>query len=225
MSSARSFGDDRAATRRWPAAMAAYLIAKARAAAACGWAVGEFWMMRGTSPTHGWILAGALLGSTAIAGSALADLRVNFVEGAPTDRFVIANAGPCPVGPATVTIDLARSAAGLYVDTTAQGAGVQVFQPLKVARGGEWVAAAPAVADGDQILTTKLTGLPPGAAVTLTLDIDDSLASGPRGQTQIAGSEIEGAAVMVSYDDVGVPGGAPFGADGVALIAAPGCVS
>lgn len=167
----------------------------------------------------------AAAAAAAVGGSAHADLSVRFVESAPTDRFEIENTGLCPIGRLTVTIDLAGSAAGLLFDTTGAGAGVQVFQPLRIAQGEERVERLAEIADGDQILSASLTGLSPGEAVVLTIDVDDTLAAGPRGQTQIAGSEIEGAAALISFEDADIPGAAAFAADGRALIAAPGCVS
>ena len=61
-----------------------------------------------------------------------ADIVVNFVESAPKDRFVIENTGECEFENLVVEIDLSGSAGGLIFDTTATGAGVEVFQPFEV---------------------------------------------------------------------------------------------
>lgn len=174
---------------------------------------------------RGGVFATAMALAPLPAGLALADLRVGFVEGAPTDRFTVENIGACPAPRVEVTIDLADTAAGLYFDTTSAGAGVQVYQPLRIARGADLVETAPEILDGQTALSATLVGLAPGETVVFTIDVDDSQTAGPRGRTQIDGSEIAGAAAHAVFDGFDAPETARFGPDGRALIAAPGCVS
>ncbi len=67
--------------------------------------------------------------------SAQANIEVDFYESAPKDRFVIKNTGKCLLQDLTLEIDLTKSAGRLIFDTTATGAGVEVFEPFEVTRG------------------------------------------------------------------------------------------
>ncbi|WP_372739865.1 hypothetical protein, partial [Neptunomonas sp.] len=53
-----------------------------------------------------------------------ANVMVNYIEGAPKDRFVITNTGECSLQTVRVDIDLTNTMGGLIFDTTASGAGV-----------------------------------------------------------------------------------------------------
>jgi hypothetical protein len=130
-------------------------------------------------------------------GSGIADLLVRFDEGAPKDHLTITNAGACDTGPATIAFDLSESAGMLIFDTTAAGAGVDVFQPVELVAGETTVESASAVVDGDTRLEIRLSSLGPQISVAFTLDLDDQQASSALGQTRITGSEIRGAFVIV----------------------------
>ena len=131
---------------------------------------------------------------TFLAAPAAADLRVDFIEGAPKDRFVLTNEAGCGTGPMQVEIQLAGSAGALIFDTTGTGAGVQVFQPFEVVSGAALLKEQPDVTDGDQSITLDLIGLAPGAEVAFTIDVDDTVSAR---QITVAGSEIAGASVRV----------------------------
>jgi len=60
--------------------------------------------------------------------SASANVEVRFVESAPKDRFVVKNLGNCDLRDLTLEVDLGSSQGQLIFDTTASGAGVEVFQ-------------------------------------------------------------------------------------------------
>ena len=128
---------------------------------------------------------------------AAADLSVVFVEGAPKDRFTITNQGTCPLGQMTVQLDLSHSASGLIFDVTGQGAGVEVFQPLELVAGREFLERIPQVQDGDNSMTLPLTGLAVGAAISFTIDLDDTAG---QSETMVSGSEMTGAKVVVQYN-------------------------
>lgn len=130
------------------------------------------------------------------APTAMADVNVSFIEGAPKDRFVISNTA-CATGPVDVTIDLSPSAGALIFDVTGAGAGVEVFQPFELVSGGSLVTQTPNVQDGDQILTLKLAGLGKSTDVSFTIDLDDTIQSR---EITVAGSEISGAKVIVEYN-------------------------
>jgi hypothetical protein len=135
-----------------------------------------------------------MLGLCALPQTANADILVRFIEGAPTDRFEITNAGACALAGIDVVIDLAGSAGRLIFDVTGTGAGVQVYQPFVVTAGADALATLPQVADGDRGVTLAIRALPAGGQIAFTIDVDDT-----RGQREItvSNSEIEGAGVRV----------------------------
>ncbi len=139
------------------------------------------------------VLTLALLAAT----PAAADIAVTFTESAPKDRFTFTNTAGCDLGPATLTLNLADSAAGLIFDTTGNGAGVEVFQPFETVSGGEVLGTVAPVKDGDTVIRLDLTGLAPSQSVAFTIDVDDTVTNGALGQIRVAGSEIAGASVML----------------------------
>lgn len=155
-----------------------------------------------------------------VATTAHADIEVTFRDGAPKDRFTITNAAACASGPFELTIDLTPAPAGLIFDVTADGAGVEVFQPFEVATGGETIGTARDVADGDQQLQLSLTGLVPQGQVAFTIDLDDT--SGGR-EITVSGSEIAGAVVMVTTGTAMTQG--VFDDSGTARVVLADCLS
>ena len=161
-----------------------------------------------------------VMASLALSTPAWADLRVTFTEGAPKDRFTLLNTGACALEDATVVLDLSPSKGGLIFDVTAQGAGVQVFQPFEVVSGQEALTNAPQVQDGQSALTLDIRSLAPNAAIAFTIDVDDTI--GQR-EITVTGSEIEGASV--SYIQGGQTVTAPFTGRAVAEVVLSGCLS
>lgn len=132
--------------------------------------------------------------------SAQADIIARFIEAAPKDVFTLRNADNCATGPINITVDLTDTAGGLYFDTTAQGAGVSVYQPFELAGGAEHVAAVTPVGDGARVFTIRVIDLPPGAIIAITTDIDDALPQSTLGQTMIDSGEFLGATVSITTD-------------------------
>jgi len=159
--------------------------------------------------------ASALLFS---ASPVLADITVRFQEGAPTDRFVISS--DCSVSDVAMTIDLSGSAGSLIFDVTADGAGVEVFQPVSVQSG---VAVMQPVVDGDQRLAMTLPRIPFDADVVISADLDDVLANSALGQIRVAGNELDGASISVVID--GMSETATFAGGTQKVSFAHGCVS
>ena len=153
--------------------------------------------------------------AVAAALPALADIEASFREGAPTDLLTIANIGGCALGPAEVVFDLTGSAGGLILDTAAMGPGTSSYRPVTILGGAAHLAEPPRTADGDRRLVLRLTDLPPGAAVDIALDLDDT-----RGtvRTRVSGEEMIGARLTVTTENG--PNEGTFGADGRAR--APG---
>jgi hypothetical protein len=130
----------------------------------------------------------------ALAGPATADLQVEFIEGAPKDRFVIKNVGDCALGAGQFEIDFVNSSAGLIFDVTNEGPGVEVFQPFEVTSGAEYLIAQPSVTDGDQRAVLDMSGLGVSETIAFTIDVDDTI--GTRAIT-VADSEISGTTVSL----------------------------
>ncbi|GIT90609.1 hypothetical protein JANAI62_10640 [Jannaschia pagri] len=135
-----------------------------------------------------------LLSGLVLTTTAKADLLVTFRDGAPKDRFVLRHDGGCALERVEVIIDLSPAPAGLIFDITAQGAGVEVFQPFEIVSGADLLLRSPEVRDGDTSLVLALERLTPGAEVAFTIDVDDTLSS--RGIT-VSGSEMAGAVVRL----------------------------
>ena len=163
-------------------------------------------------------LATMVLGSCA--GHALADIEVRFIEGAPKDRFELRNAGDCAIEEADVVIDLSGSAGALVFDVTADGAGVEVFQPFEVVEGAGALAALPDVQDGDTAIALAVTRLGPNGTIAFTTDVDDTLEGR---EITVTDGEIEGAAVRVTAG--GMTSSGAFTGTDAALIRLDSCVS
>lgn len=156
----------------------------------------------------------------ALSNAALSDVTVSFVEGAPKDRFVIANKGGCPFGKLSIEINMAGSSAGLVFDVSSTGAGVEVFQPFELTSGGGSVAGQPIVRDGDQKLELQLSQFLPQEEIIFTIDVDDTVS---KRQTTVSNSEIVGAEVTVRTGSVSATG--TFGSDAVAVAEISACNS
>lgn len=151
-----------------------------------------------------------------IASIAQAELSVEFIEGAPKDTFVISTSCDLPAG--VLTLDMTRSAGGLIFDVTGQGAGVEVFQPLEIVSGSEWLREVSQVKDGDQTLSLALKAMPATASLIFTIDMDDTL--GGR-EIKVSGSEIEGGEVR--WEDEGQSKTAKFTSSSAATISTLKC--
>lgn len=147
---------------------------------------------------------------------AQADISVTFIEGAPKDRFVIANTGTCDLPAGVLQIDVSDAVGGLIFDVTGDGAGVEVFQPFELASGGAVLTALPQVVDGDQRIDLPLGPFPAQAEISFTIDMDDT--AGTRGIT-VNGSELAGA--VVRRGEVS----APFDASARAILPTDACRS
>lgn len=160
------------------------------------------------------------LGTTLAAiltSSAFADVEARFIESAPKDRFVFDNTGACALTDITIVLDLSQSAAGLIFDTTATGAGVEVFQPFELVRGADLVPSAPVVVDGQSSVTLTVPTFPKGAQIAFTVDVDDTLPASALGQIRVSGSEIKGAVLRVGSAE------GRFDNTGATVVATPAC--
>ena len=132
---------------------------------------------------------------------AVADLAISFVESTPKDRFVITNQGSCTIASLRLEIDLSSSAGQLIFDTTAFGAGVEVYQPFEVRTGRLQLVSGAVVNDGDKALTISINSIDAGESVSFTIDVDDTLADSPLGNIRVDGSEIAETRVSAMTDD------------------------
>lgn len=159
----------------------------------------------------------AFIIATSLAQPAYANLEVRFTESAPKDIFTVKNLGKCDLKEVLLEIDLTESAGQLIFDTTATGAGVEVFQPFEVRQGKMTLTSADNVQDGDTALALRIDQIAAGATVSFTIDVDDTLAKGELGNIRVSGSEIQGGSVRITSvnDDKAV---ATFGNTSKALI-------
>jgi hypothetical protein len=129
----------------------------------------------------------------------IADLRVQFLEGAPKDRFVLTNQRSCRIENAWITIDLSGSKGGLIFDVAKAGSGVGVFQPFEVVSGAESLVRRSITADGDQSVTLHLSNLEQQQSVVFAVDVDDT--SGAR-EITVTDNEMAGSTVSVLSGEV-----------------------
>lgn len=136
--------------------------------------------------------------SLTFASHAHAQLSATFVEGAPKDRLVLEHTGDCTFGPAQLALDLTDTAGKLVFDVTAEGAGVEVFQPLEVETGLDALTDTPQVRDGDSRLLVNVAALTGNARIVLSFDLDDTI--GAR-EITVARSEFAGARISLNGSD------------------------
>lgn len=162
------------------------------------------------------ILYTALLALTAF--PAVSDVTVRFQDSAPKDRFVIST--DCAIAEIDMSIDLSQSAGSLIFDVTADGAGVEVFQPVEVQSG---TAQIQPVIDGDQRLALRIAALAGDADVVISADLDDVLPNSALGQIRVSGAELDGAQVRIVF--AGMDETAAFANGSNQVTFAHGCLS
>lgn len=133
-------------------------------------------------------------------GAAAATVEVRFVESAPKDRFVVINAGSCELVDLVLEVDLRSTKGQLIFDTTASGAGVEVFQPFEQLEGKVALSSAASVKDGDKSLTVKISSIPVQGQVSFTIDVDDTLTNSELGQIRVSGSEMQGGKIKITME-------------------------
>ena len=178
------------------------------------------------------ILLGGIAALVLFATAARADIAVRFTEAAPKDSFTVTNGTGCDIAAGSITIDLGPAPAGLLFDTDPAGPGENVAQPLELARAENARATFAAVPDGATTAEIRIRDFRPGGEIEVTVDVDDSAPSGPRGVQMIDGSEMAGARVtFASGSDAagadakgaGIEAAATFDGNGEARIALAGC--
>jgi len=156
--------------------------------------------------------------------SANAAVTIYFQEAAPKDRFVVMNQTACEISAGSITLDLRPSASGLMFDTAPSGAGENVAQPFEIARAQGVSASAANVPDGASTAEFQFRNFLPGGEIEVTVDVDDSVGSGPRGVQMIDASEMVGARVTVTIGS-GALYAATFDTQGWARIELTECSS
>ncbi|MFK7962866.1 MAG: hypothetical protein AB8C46_02770 [Burkholderiaceae bacterium] len=134
-----------------------------------------------------------------------------FIEGAPIDRLLVTNQSEDGWSIEQVTWDLAPSAGQVIFDTTATGAGVEVFQPFRQLNandtrraGGQLtnddelavLASEPTVTDGDQSVAIDFKTFGAQQVFGMSIDVDDQIASR---QTIVDRSEMQGATIQAVF--------------------------
>lgn len=133
--------------------------------------------------------------------SLLANVQIDFIESAPKDSFVVKNTSACVLNNFVVDIDLNDTAGQLIFDTTASGAGVEVFQPFEVVEGRINLVSSSSVKDGDKKLSIAVASLAPNKSVRFTIDVDDTLTNSALGNIRVANSEMENGTVNITLDN------------------------
>ena len=124
-----------------------------------------------------------------------------FIESAPRDRFVIQNTSTAAWTISSLNVDLSTSAGDLIFDTTADGAGVEVFQPFRGDGGAAVLAQEPVVSDGDQSITLAFSSFKSDENYEFSIDIDDQLANSDLGQIRVSSGEIAGTGLQLELTD------------------------
>jgi hypothetical protein len=150
-----------------------------------------------------------------------ANIEVSFVDGAPKDRFVLNNIGECAMQNITANIDLSNSTGKLIFDTTATGAGVEVFQPFESSDGNIKLVNGNPVQDGETTLLLNIATLKANSSTRFTIDVDDTLKQSELGNIRVSGSEIENATIQIR--SMGRTSEATFDKNGRALLAFTDC--
>ncbi len=138
----------------------------------------------------------------ALTSNASANMQIKFVESAPKDWFAVTNNSDCSLNNIKLTFDLTQSQGALIFDTTAAGAGVEVYQPFSVRSGNLELVSGDDVADGDKTLTIMITDLRPTEVASFTIDVDDTLTKSELGNIRVSRSEIAGAKVSLADSDI-----------------------
>ena len=127
--------------------------------------------------------------------------NVQFNESAPRDSFLIKNTSSSDWNISTLALDMTHSAGNLIFDVTAQGAGVEVFQPFRADDGPASLVEEPRVMDGDQRIVLALSGFSKGVDYRFTIDVDDQLTDSALGQIRVAASEMSGAELTLGIEN------------------------
>lgn len=129
-----------------------------------------------------------------------------FIESAPRDRFSIQNTSTEGWLIHTIQLDLDGTEGKLIFDVTAQGAGVEVFQPFRDENDGEAnLVSTPEVLDGDTKIKLEFENFTSGQQYQFSIDVDDQLTQSELGQIRVSGSEMMGATMTL---DISGPDGA-----------------
>jgi len=129
------------------------------------------------------------------------EASVQFNESAPRDSFRISNTSSSNWFINTLSLDMSTSAGNLIFDVTAEGAGVEVFQPFRADDGEASLLEQPSVLDGDQRLVLVLSGFATGVDYRFTIDVDDQLSNSELGQIRVAASEMSGAQLTLDIQN------------------------
>lgn len=133
--------------------------------------------------------------------SIYANVQIDFIESAPKDSFVVRNISSCVLNDFVVDIDLNGTAGKLIFDTTATGAGVEVFQPFEIVEGEINLISSNSVKDGDKKLSIAVASLAPNKSVRFTIDVDDTLSNSALGNIRVTNSEMENGTVNLVLAD------------------------
>ncbi|MEM9146331.1 MAG: hypothetical protein AAGC57_09045 [Pseudomonadota bacterium] len=124
--------------------------------------------------------------------------EISYADESPADVLVLRNTGDPEWRIQTAEILLQGSAGRLIFDTRPGGPGSQTAQPFRPGAGDAVLANPPDLADGAEALTLSFERFPAGARFVFTTDLDDRV-SGAYAGTRVAGAEIAGATLEVTF--------------------------
>ncbi|SEV98829.1 hypothetical protein SAMN04488515_0534 [Cognatiyoonia koreensis] len=120
-------------------------------------------------------------------------LLVQFQDGNPLDRFIAYNRG-CPLSDVTLTLDFNTSEGGVVIDTEYGGIGTRDPAPVTLTEGAGVLRD---VQDGDRRLIVDVARLPTLAAITVTLDVDDTSDAFEDARVFADGRDVAGTTVTI----------------------------
>lgn len=133
-----------------------------------------------------------LLGTSATAEG----IDVLFRDGDGADRFIAYNQG-CPISNAVITLDFTSSAGGIVIDTAYGGGGSRDPMDVTLIEGD---AQLRAVSDGDRMLRIDVATFPTLSAITVTMDVDDTVGAFEDARVHANGEEVAGTTVFIAVD-------------------------
>lgn len=125
------------------------------------------------------------------------ELDVQFQDGNPFDRFIVFNRG-CPLADAVIVLDFTTSRGGILIDTILGGPGARDPMDVTLTEGD---AVLRPVKDGDQMLRLDVATLPQVSAITVTMDVDDTIGLWEDARVFAEGAEIAGTTVTLTIND------------------------
>ncbi len=139
-----------------------------------------------------------------------ASLESSFRESAPRDIFTFYNFSAGNWAITSISIDLKNSAGKLIFDTEDGGGGIEVFQSYRTESGDAALAGVTEPEDGGTNMQIDFASFSAGQSHQFSIDVDDTLARSELRQIRVTGSELNGAALQVTFTNGDTPNAEPL---------------